>query len=322
MTERNSQASMLGREEAVQEPSSIDRLLGYVLRGHAALVRGHRGGGFGLTMAFARRLRSGHGLFCVDLDADSRFIFPLGDVYWTNALLRREGDFEPDLKWLLRRARDMPYVMLDCGANMGYWSILASSASFGGHPVVSIEASHSTVELLANNARANHGRFRVVHRAVASASGNTVQLWGTKHAGRSLRDDWKPEGNGMVEDVETISLDDASARYFPEGGLPVLIKLDVEGVETEAMMGAQRLMEEGALVAYEDHGKDATHSATRYVLGLREMRIWSLDTDERLIPIESVAQLDRIKTNPMTGYNFFAYRQSSPWARLFSESNP
>lgn len=319
MTERDSQASMLRRDGAVQEPSAVDRLLGHVLRGHAALIRRHGGGGLGLTMAMARRLRSGRGLFCVELDADSRFIVPLGDVYWTNALLRRQFDFEPDIKWLLRRAMDLPYVMLDCGANMGYWSILASSAAFGWHPVVAIEASRSTVELLANNARANDGRFRVVHRAVASTSGNTVQLWGAKHAGRSLRDDWRPDGNGMVEDVETISLDDAAARYFPEGGRPVLIKLDVEGVETEAMMGAQHLIEEGALVAYEDHGKDATHSATRYVLGLGEMRIWSLNTDERLIPIERVDQLDAIKANPMTGYNFFAYRQSSPWARLFSE---
>ncbi len=321
MTERYSQASMLGRDETVQEPSAVDRLLGHVLRGHAALVRGRGGRGLGLTMAMVRRLRSGHGLFCVELDADSRFIFPLGDVYWTNALVRRQFDFEPDLKWLLRRARDMPYVMLDCGANMGYWSILASSAAFGGHPVVSIEASRSTVELLVNNARANDGRFRVVHRAVASTSGTTVQLWGARHAARSLRDDWRPEGNGMVEDVETISLDDAAALYFPEGGRPVLIKLDVEGVETEAMMGARRLIQEGALVAYEDHGKDATHSATRYVLGLGEMRVWSLNTDERLIPVKSVDQLDAIKTNPMTGYNFFAYRSSSPWARLFSGSN-
>ena len=307
----------------VREPSAVDRLLGQVLRGHAKLVR-RRGGGGGLgrTMALARRLRGGRGLYCVELDADSRFIFPLGDVYWTNALVRRRFDFEPDIKWLLRRATDLPYVMLDCGANMGYWSILASSAAFGRHLVVAIEASRSTVELLANNARANGGRFRVVHRAVGSASGKTVRLWGTRHAGRSLRHDWTSDGNAMFEEVETISLDDAAARYFPDGARPVLIKLDVEGVETEALMGGHRLIGEGALVVYEDHGKDATHSATRYVLGLGEMKIWNLDPDERLIRIENVDQLGAIKTNPITGYNFFAYRQGSPWARLFPESSP
>jgi hypothetical protein len=126
----------------------------------------------------------------------------------------------------------------------------------------------------------------------------------------------------MVEDVETISLDDAASRYFPEGGRPVLIKLDVEGVEAEAMMGAQRLIQEGALVVYEDHGRDSTHSATRHVLGLGEMGICSLDPNERLIHIQHAGQLDAIKTNPVTGYNFFAYRRSSPWARLFPESNP
>jgi FkbM family methyltransferase len=307
--------------KSVQEPSAVDRLLGQLLRGHAALVRQHGRGGLGRTMALARRLRGNRGLFSVQLDADSRFIFPLGDVYWTNALVRRRLDFEPDIKWLLRRAMDLPYVMLDCGANMGYWSILASSAAFGSHPVVAIEASRSTAEMLANNARANGGRFRVVHRAIASSSGKTVQLWGTKHARRSLRSDWSPGENELAEDIETISLDDAAARYFPDDGRPVLIKLDVEGVETEAMMGGQRLIQQGALVVYEDHGKDATHAATRYVLGLGEIRIWGFDPDERLIRIENLDQLAAIKTDPITGYNFFAYRQGSPWARLFPESN-
>jgi FkbM family methyltransferase len=306
----------------VQEPSALDRLLGQVLRGHAALVRRFGSGGLGRTMTLTRRLRGGGGLFCVQLNSDSRFIFPLGDVYWTNGLVRRRSEFEPDIKWLLRRAKDVPYVMLDCGANMGYWSVLASGAAFGSHPVVAIEASRATVELLVNNASANGGRFKVVHRALASVSGKTVQLWGSKHAGRSLRSDWSSNAGGMVENVETITLDDAVSQYFPGGDRPVLIKLDVEGVETEAMMGGRRLLGEGALVVYEDHGKDATHSATRYVLGLGEMSIWSLDDDERLISIESADQLTAIKTDPITGYNFFAYRQGSPWAQLFPKSNP
>jgi len=305
----------------VQEPSAFDRLLGMMLRVHAALVRPFGGRGLGPTMRLTRRLRGGRGLFCIELNSDSRFIFPLADVYWTNALVRRPSEFEPDIKWFLGRAKDVPYVMLDCGANMGYWSILASSAAYGSHPVVAIEASRGTVELLKNNAKANAGRFQVVHRAAASMSGKTVQLWGSRHAGRSLRSDWSSNADSTVEDVETISLDDAVAQYFP-GGRPVLIKLDVEGVETEAMQGSRRIIGEGALVVYEDHSKDTTHSATRYVLGLGEMKIWSLDPDEHLISIKRADQLTAIKTNPITGYNFFAYRQGSPWARLFPETDP
>ena len=149
-------------------------------------------------------------------------------------------------------------------------------------------------------------------------SGETVQLIGRAHFGRSLRADWHRKSSGVVEKVETITLDEAADRYLPYRDWPPLVKLDVEGVEIEAMKGGLRLIEKGAIIIYEDHAKETTHPATRYVMSLGEMEIWNLAADERPMRITSLDQLAAIKTNPIAGYNFFTYRRGSPWSKLFS----
>ncbi len=304
---------------AVREPSPFARVLGQTLRGYARLEARYSLRGFRRAANVARYLHFRRGLFSADLGPDSRFIFPLGDRYWSRPMLFANAPYEPEIDWLLRLAANLPYAMLDCGANMGYWAILASSAAYGGHPVVAIEASRSNFELLLNNARANGQRFRVVHRAITDTSGKTVRLIGKPHFGRSLRSDWDRTPSGVVEEVETITLDEVVDRYLPDRDRPLLIKLDVEGVEIEAMKGGRRLIEEGALVIYEDHGKETTHPATRYVMSLGDMEIWNLAAGERLTRITSLDQLAAIKTNPIHGYNFFTCWRGSSWAKLFSD---
>ena len=92
-------------------------------------------------------------------------------------------------------------------------------------PAVAIEAGKRNYDLLLNNARANGDRFRVLHRAVLDVSGKTVRLFGKMHAGLSLKSGWdrKDKGIDAFEEVESISLDDAAARYLPERDRPILI---------------------------------------------------------------------------------------------------
>ena len=103
---------------------------------------------------------------CATLNEDATFIFPQSDNYWCPSVTVGEGLYEPEIDWLMQRASDKPYAMLDCGANFGYWSVLASSAPYGRHAVVAIEASRANCELLRHNAQANGDRFSILHRAV------------------------------------------------------------------------------------------------------------------------------------------------------------
>ena len=184
------------------------------------------------------------------LNEDATFIFPQDDSYWCPFVTTWKGLYEPEIDWLMQRAREKPYALLDCGANMGYWSVLASSAPYGRHAVVAIEASRANCELLRRNAEANGDRFLTLHRAVHSKSAELVRLYGQPHYAKSLLQDWHPDSNGQIEEVETITIDDAADRYFPERKYPLLLKIDVEGSEIEAICGGRKVAEEGALIIY------------------------------------------------------------------------
>lgn len=261
---------------------------------------------------------AGDNIVSVLMNADARFLYPQGDPYWSIAL--SNGTYEPEIGWMLLRAAARPYAMIDAGANYGFWSILASSAPYGSHAAVAIEPSRTNFECLLRNANANGRRFQTLRRAVFDQSGKRVTLYGKKPGGLSLRKDWHPDDIDSFEDnIETITLDAVADEYLANRRYPPIIKLDIEGSEIEGMKGARRLIDEGALTIFEDHGKEPTHPVSRFVLSLDGIEIWSVGSDRRPTRITAIEQVAAIKTSSTTGYNFFAYGRSSPWSSLFEE---
>ena len=264
-------------------------------------------------LAKAAHLRNG--LARVQLGPDNQFIFPLGDHFWHPVFLGRQ--YEPPVEWLLRRANALRYAFIDCGANMGYWPSLLCGKDFGVQPIVAVEASRSNFEYLENNAHANGDRFVPLHRAISDVSGKKVRLYGKMHFGRSLVQDWNAGArDAQFEEVETITIDDLAAKYLAGHNGPVLIKLDVEGVEVPAMDGARKTLESGALLIYEDHEKQEDSPATAHLLAMGDMEIWHLGRDNALVKIEA---LDRVQALKESGFDFFAYKRGSQWTKLFAE---
>jgi FkbM family methyltransferase len=158
-------------------------------------------------------------LATVTLPAGQRITFPAFDPYWARYLWAGVP-FEPDVEAIFRRFAP-GRVLVDCGANIGYWSARASELGFAG--VVAIEANADLIPLLRRNAP----EARVVHAAIYSESGKLMHLGGTDdHAAASLAATGKP--------VQSISLRDL-ARDIQA---PLLVKLDVEGAEIPALEGA------------------------------------------------------------------------------------
>jgi hypothetical protein len=87
----------------------------------------------------------------------------------------------------------------------------------------------------------------------------------------------------------------------------LVIKLDVEGMEIDAIKGSRRLLASEVVFIAEEHGSDRSHKVARFILSDTPCRVFVLDPrSSRYEPLVDLAMLDRIKTNTAIGYNVFA----------------
>lgn len=234
----------------------------------------------------------------VALNSNTEFAFPLNDTYWIR-LITSCFRYEPEVASLLMLIRSQPFTFIDCGANFGYWSCIVSSNAYGSHNVVAVEPSSTTFASLKANALLNGGRVRVEQAAISSGSGQAVRIGGGSHAARSIL---SAEG----ELVTTITIDDLLRKHQVAG--PLVIKLDVEGVEIPALEGASVALSSNPLLLYEDHGNDPSSMVSAYLLE-RGWQLFSIARG-RPEPVAGLADINAMKTNPRCGYNFVALKKS------------
>ncbi|HEY9452171.1 MAG TPA: FkbM family methyltransferase [Bradyrhizobium sp.] len=267
----------------------------------------HRG--YNMCANFLRTMLPERGIQ-VKLNSDAIFEFPYGDGYWSK-LLNRTYQYENELELLFQDSADVDYTLLDCGANYGYWSVLVSSRPFGSHKAIAIEPSGQNFPKLANNARINGDRFEAMKCAIGAARG-TARLSGTKHEAFSIAGD-----QSQGEEVPVLALDNLlDDGKVPPGG-KYLIKLDVEGVEIEAMKGGVRLMQGDSVLLCEEHGNDPRHTVSRYILEQTPLKLIVYDPrSNRLETVTDLSILDRIKVSTHVGYNVFGTASAFWLARI------
>jgi len=246
----------------------------------------------------------------IKLNDDATFEFPYGDGYWSK-LLNRTFRYENELELLFQDSADVDYTLLDCGANYGYWSVLVSSKPFGSQRAIAIEPSGQNFPKLANNARINGNRFETMKCAIGATRG-TARLSGTKHEAFSIAGD---QSDG--EEVPVIALDNLLDDGKVAPGGKYLIKLDVEGVEIEAMKGGVRLMQGDSVLLCEEHGNDPQHTVSRYILEQTPLKLIVYDPrSNRLETVTDLSILDRIKVSTHVGYNVFGTASAFWLARI------
>jgi FkbM family methyltransferase len=235
----------------------------------------------------------------IKLNDDATFAFPYGDGYWSK-LLNRTFLYEDELDLLFKASADVDYTLLDCGANYGYWSVLVSSKPYGARKAIAIEPSGANFPKLANNAGLNNHRFEVMKCAIGAARG-TARLSGAKHEAFSIAGSQR-DG----EEVPVIALDNLLDDGKVSSGGKFLIKLDVEGVEIEAIKGGARLLREDSVILCEEHGNDPEHTVSRFILEQTPLKLIVYDPrSNRMETVSELSILDRIKVSSNVGYNVF-----------------
>lgn len=235
------------------------------------------------------------------LNRDTVFTFPFSDGYWSK-FLNRSFDYEAEFDLLLKDNAQAGYTLLDCGANYGYWSVLVSGETYGSHRAIAIEPSSQNLRILSNNAKANGGRFQVIHAAIGRARGK-ARLSGTKHEAFSIAGSQDAAG----EEVSVLALDNLIDDGIVAADGRYVVKLDVEGVETEALNGAARLARTDAIFYCEEHGNDPHHTVSRFILDKTPLTLVVHDPAiNQFVTLNDLKLLDRIKTAANVGYNVFA----------------
>ena len=161
------------------------------------------------------------------------------------------GTHEPDMQAALRESIRPGMTVYDCGANVGYFSVMFARLVGEGGRVYAFEPSPSSVECLDAARTLNDFRqMEVVAAAVWEKKGTLRFVRGgtdaslvSDHVEGVFGDahDGEPAA-GCFVDVAATSLDEFV--YEENHPPPDFIKLDVEGAEGKAVSGARRLLAE------------------------------------------------------------------------------
>jgi FkbM family methyltransferase len=196
--------------------------------------------------------------------------FPAFDPYWCRHLWAN-APYERDVEQIFRKI-GRGRVLVDCGANIGYWSVRAGE--FGFVEVIAIEANRDLVPILLKNFRLNGIAGTVHHAAVYSRSGEALFLDHTDaHAIAGIGDRGMP--------VTSLSIADAVSQVPKDR--EIVAKLDVEGAEIAALDGARAV--ENIIFVYEDFAR-RDMVVTRYLLE-REMAVYGVSPSGRCSIIEN-----------------------------------
>jgi len=147
------------------------------------------------------------------------------------------GGREPVETDLFRSLITKGSVVVDIGANVGYYTLLASDLVGDCGTVVAFEPTPANVALLHKSIEANgYKNVTVVAMAVSNRSGTAKLLLGRNSECNRIT---PADEDGASIRVETVTLDE----YFAPFGMRVdLIKIDAEGAEMAILEGARELL--------------------------------------------------------------------------------
>ena len=138
-------------------------------------------------------------------------------------------------------ARGHTPVIIDGGANVGY-AALHFARRFPQAVIIAVEPNPETFEVLKANC-ANHPQIRTVFGA----------LWSHDRGVDLVRDEDRSWADNVREGSDTPSMLMQHLMAMVPGGLPLIIKLDIEGAEGEVCRASPELLRKAACLLIEPH---------------------------------------------------------------------
>jgi len=170
----------------------------------------------------------------------------IGDLGIVNCLLRGEY-YEPEVVRIIKEKVVPEEIFIDCGAHIGYHSIIAARMVGIKGKVFAFEPFDESYKLLKRNIALNRlqGIIVPIKKAVWSSK-TTLKLIVPPQSSVSVKECKSFDTEGLTRsnvkfiEVEAVSLDDFISQQ--KVSRVDWIKLDIEGAEREAFIGARYLI--------------------------------------------------------------------------------
>jgi FkbM family methyltransferase len=158
------------------------------------------------------------------------------------------GSWEPPVTQAATQILKKDAVMIDVGAHIGYYSILASKAVGPGGKVVAVEPNPGTLRRLYKNLQLSNASNVVVEEVANTDRETTLQffessLWNSGMSSLSEANAIRAPGHSVVTTTVRGRPLDAIVK---ELGLQRvdLVKIDVEGAEVQVLQGMKQILTE------------------------------------------------------------------------------
>lgn len=201
-----------------------------------------------------------------DLHTGQKLLVDLGNTVGRS--IRLHGKYGDRIEALLSSLLSPTDIFIDVGANVGYFSIIASKICSNGK-VIALEPNFNLCSMIRRSARRNGidnltvlpigagSQARIDTFQIQSSSG--ISFVG---AGTHVR-----KGDNVVV-VETVVVEtlDTIYEYCCDNKFPELVKLDVEGRELEVLQGATKLIAHGSTHFIVEH---SASNQERFGIGVK-----------------------------------------------------
>lgn len=146
------------------------------------------------------------------------------------------GFYEPALSGHIVQLARQGGLLVDVGANMGYFSLLWAGSNPNGR-VISFEAAPRNIALLENNVAQNRlaDRMTIVPKAAGKSTG-TISF----DNGPAIQTVWGGITSSVAASTITVPLVRLD-QELPDASIDVL-KIDVEGADTWVLFGCEALL--------------------------------------------------------------------------------
>lgn len=154
-------------------------------------------------------------------------------------LLKHNGSHDPQITCLLEQFISEGDTVIDVGAHIGYYTVIASDLVGKTGKVFAFEPDPTNFALLEKNLAVNGcGNVTAIQKAVSNAVGTTDLYISPTNTGDNMTHD---DGAGWQHvEVETTTIDE----YFKEyPNLVNFVKLDVQGDEHNVVSGMVKTIE-------------------------------------------------------------------------------